>query len=121
MSASLRKLRALVYEYKDGGTGGEIDSTYLLTVSGDADNAWCCARGMSSGRETTTGMRPEHRIDAVFNFAANVPVDIHSAIVLNNGTDLEEAYMVRAVLARDYGRDEVQVLAERVAELILTP
>lgn len=121
MSASLRKLRALVYEYENAGSAGEVDSTYQLTTSPASDNGWWCARAMPTGREVTTGMKPEHRVDAVFNFAANVPVDIHSAIVLNNGTDQEEAYMVRAVLVRDYGRDEVQVLAERIAELILTP
>jgi len=115
MSVSLRSHRALVLEYHDAGTDGEVDSTYLVKTSGDADDMWWCSRIAPSGREVTTGMQPDHRVDAVFGFAAEVPVAFDDAIRCDG-----ESYLVRAVLTRDYGRDEVQVYAERVAELALS-
>jgi hypothetical protein len=121
VSVSLRKFRALVYEYTDVGTGGEIDSAYYLVPSTASDQAWWCSKATPTGHEVTVGMKPEHRVDAVLGFAAYVAVAPNSAIVLNNGTADEEAYMVRAVLDRDYGRNEIQVYAERVTDLILTP
>jgi hypothetical protein len=121
MSVSLRKFRAKVYEYSDAGAAGDIDSVYYLVPSTAADQCWWCSRALPTGREVTVGMKPEHRLDAVLGFAAYVDLVPDSAIVLNDGTADEEAYIVRAVLPRDHGRDEVQVLAERIAELILTP
>jgi hypothetical protein len=121
MSASLRKFRAKVYAYRDIGTAGAIDSGYYLVTSPNPDDSWWCSRATPSGQEVTVGMRPEHRADAVFGFEAHVDVRVDSAIVLRDQTATEEAYIVRAVLPRDYGRNEVQVLAERVADLILTP
>jgi hypothetical protein len=115
VSVGLRKFRALVFEYIDAGSAGNPDSAYQIVDSGDADKAWWCSRALPSGHEVTTGMRPEHRLDAVFGFAAEVPVDVSHAIMIG-----DEAFIVRAVLTRDYGHDEVQVLAERQVELTLT-
>jgi hypothetical protein len=115
MSVSLRKFRALVLEYRDAGTGGNVDATYLAKDSGDADKSWWCSRIPPTGREVTTGMRPEHRVDAVFGFAAAVPVTSDDAIICDGAS-----YLVRAVLERDYGRDELQVYAERTVELALS-
>jgi len=115
MSISLRRFRALVLEYHDAGTAGAVDSTYLVKSSGDADDMWWCARLNVSGREVTTGMQPDHRVDAVFGFAAEVPVAVDDAIICDG-----QSYLVRAVLERDYGTDEYQVYAERVAELVLS-
>jgi len=116
VSISQRKFRALVFEYHDAGTQGQVDSTYLVKTSGDADDAWWCSRNAPTGREVTTGMQPDHRVDAVFGFAAEVPVTVDDAILCDGAS-----YQVRVVLQRDYGRDELQVLAERVAELALSP
>lgn len=121
MSASLRKSRAKVYAYGEVGTAGVIDSVYYLVPSSAADASWWTARMTPTGRELTTGMKPEHRIDAVFSFDARVDVRVDSAVVLQDLAATEEAYIVRAVLPRDYGRNEVQVYAERVVDLILTP
>jgi hypothetical protein len=115
VSVSLRRFRALVLEYHDAGSAGSVDSTYLVKSSGASDDMWWCARLNVTGREVTTGMQPDHRVDAVFGFAAEVPVAVDDAILCDG-----ESYLVRAVLKRDYGRDELQVYAERVAELILS-
>jgi hypothetical protein len=114
MSVSLRRFRALVFEYHDAGTAGEVDSTYLIKTSGDADDMWWCSRMPASGREVTVGMQPDHHVDAVFGFAAHVPIDKDDVIRCDG-----QSFSVRAVLDRDYGRDEVQVYAERKVELVL--
>lgn len=115
MSASHRKFRALIYAYVDEGTAGEMASAYLLQSSGQADEAWWCSRGMPTGLEVTTAMAPEHRVDAVLGFSAYAPVDDHSAVIVDG-----VSYLVRAILARDYGRDDLQVLAERAQETLVT-
>jgi hypothetical protein len=74
VSASLRKFRALVYEYDDVGSSGEIDSGYYLVPSTAADQAWWCARVTPTGEEVTVGMKPEHRIDAVLSFSTGVDI-----------------------------------------------
>jgi hypothetical protein len=115
MSVSLRRFRALVLQYEDVGSGGELDSAFLIRDSGASDKSWWCARAAPTGREITIGMKPEHRIDAVFGFAAEVPVGILDGIICGG-----VSYRVRAVLPRDTGVDETQVYAERVAELALS-
>jgi hypothetical protein len=111
VSASLRKFRAFVYDYDDTGTAGEMASTYQLHASSAADGAWWCSKAQPTGREVTTGMRPEHRVDAVLGFSAYAPVTENGAVVVDS-----VQYLVRAILARDYGRDEVQVYAEKAPE-----
>jgi hypothetical protein len=113
VSASLRKFRASVYTYSDAGSGGLLVARYTKSASTDADGDWWCARMQPSGREVTVAMKAEHRIDAVFGFAAHAPVTENGAIVCDS-----VSYLVRAVLERDYGRDEVQVYAERAAETL---
>lgn len=115
MSASLRKFRALLYDYVDMGTPGSMDSQYQLTSSGAVDDAWWCSKAQPTGREVTTGMQPDHHVDAVFGFSAYAPVTEDGAIVVDG-----VQYLVRAILARDYGRDEVQVYAERAVETLVT-
>lgn len=115
MSISLRTRRALVMAHVDAGTAGEVDTAYQVVTSGDADQAWWCSVSVPTGREVTTGMQPDHRVDAVIGFAEACPVAEDYALLI--GAD---AYVVRAVLPRDYGRDEVQVLAERQMELTLS-
>jgi hypothetical protein len=92
-----------------------VDSVYLIKSSGDADDMWWCSRTAPTGREVTTGMQPDHRVDAVFGFDAAVPVAVDDAIHCDG-----VSYVARAVLPRDYGRDEVQVLAERTVEQVLS-
>ena len=113
MSASLRKFRALVGHYTDASTGTGDEAgieypTFVVDSSSDDDGQWWCAKAQPTGREATVGMKPEWRIDAVFNFSAFAPV-VEGGLVLVDGM----AYHARAVLARDYGRDEVQVYGER--------
>ena len=117
MPISQRKFLAFVGEYHDAGSQGQVDSTYLIKSSGDAtvENMWWCAKSTPSGREATVGMKAEHRVDAVFEFSAECPVDFDDAILCDG-----ESYWVRAVLGRDYGQDAVQVLAERDPDLTLT-
>lgn len=108
MSISLRKFRALLFDYRDAGSEGDVDSTYELVTSGDSDDAWWASKAAPTGREVTTGMQADHRVDAVLGFAAEAPVTEDGAVVIES-----TEYLVRAVLPRDYGRDEVQVYAER--------
>lgn len=110
-----RKFRALVLEYHDAGSAGAIDSTYLVKASSASDQKWWCAKVQPTGREVTTGMQPDHRVDMVLAFSAHAPVAVDDAILVDGGS-----YVVRAVLDRDYGHDEVQVYAERIVELALT-
>jgi hypothetical protein len=116
MSISLRKHRALILEYHDAGSEGSVDSTYLVIASSAADEMWWCSKAAPSGHEVTTGMQPDHRVDAVFGFAAEVPVAPDLVIRMADG----ESFTIRAVLPRDYGRDELQVYAERTVEQTLT-
>jgi hypothetical protein len=116
MAISLRSHRALILDYVDAGSEGNIDSTYLVKSSGAADDMWWCSRIAPSGHEVTTGMQPDHRVDAVFCFSAHAPLAVDDAIHCDGAS-----YAVRAILTRDYGHDELQVYAERIAELALTP
>lgn len=113
MSVSHRKFRALLYNYRDAGTDGEVDSTYELVTSGDDDDAWWASKANPTGSETTLGMQATHTFDAVIGFAAEVPVTEDGAIVID---DVE--YLVRAFLDRDYGHDEIQVLADRAGDAL---
>jgi hypothetical protein len=115
MSISLRRFRATVFEYHDAGTEGQVDSTYLVKSSGADDDQWWCSRITPTGREVTTGMQADHRVDAVFGFDAAAAITTDDAILCDGAS-----YLVRAVLPRDYGRDELQVYAERVVELALS-
>lgn len=108
MSASLRQHRVSVYLYSDGGASGVITSTYTRTTPASDGPEWWASRVAPSGRETTLGAAAGHRVDAVFGFAAECPVTKDSLLYVDS-----VQYLVRAVLDRDYGRDEVQVLAER--------
>lgn len=110
MSVSLRRFRAIVALYSDTGTDGAVNSTYTKSPSTDPDGLWWCSRNAASGRENTVGMKADERIDEVIGFAAEVPVD-RDALVSIDGVQ----FWVRSVLPRDYGRNEVQVLAERVS------
>lgn len=119
MSVGLRRFRALVYVYTDAGTGGETAPTYVLSASGAADSAWWVSKALPTGRENTTGMKPEHRIDAVLEFSAAAPVTENGAIVIDN-----VEYLVRAILPREHGRAALQVYAERSQDgltLVATP
>ena len=40
MSISKRKHRALILEYRDAGTQGNVDSTYLVKASAASDEMW---------------------------------------------------------------------------------
>jgi hypothetical protein len=111
VSVSLRKFRAYVYDYSDTGTDGEIVPTYLLHASGAADGAWWCARAVPTGREVTTGMAADHRIDSVLNFSAHAPINDDSLVIVDG-----VSYFVRAILARDYGRDELEAWVERAPD-----
>lgn len=113
MALSQRKFRATLYDYVDAGTGGEVDSTYELVTSGDDDDAWWASKANPTGRETTLGMQAEQRFDAVLGFAAEAPVTEDGAVVIES-----VEYLVRAILPRDYGRDDIQVLAERAANVL---
>ena len=115
MSVSLRKFRAFVGEYHEAGSQGAVDSTYLVKASSAADGMWWCSRIPPSGREVTTGMQPDHRVDAVFVFSKQAPLAVDDAILCDGAS-----YVVRAVLVRDYGHDEMEVYAERIAELALS-
>jgi hypothetical protein len=60
-------------------------------------------------------MQPDHRVDVVLGFASECPIQPDYTVLLDTGT----AYVVRAVLIREEGRDEVQVFAERIVEQVL--
>lgn len=115
MAISLRTHRAKLFEYHDAGSEGAIDSTYLVIASSASDERWWCSRIAPTGREVTTGMQPDHRVDAVFVFDKRSPVAVDNAIECD-----DESFLIRAVLTRDYGHHEVEVHAERVAELALS-
>lgn len=108
MSASLRKHRISVYLYSDAGSGGVMTATYTRTAPATGGPEWWASRAVPTGREATLVAHADHRADAVFGFAAECPVTENS--LLYDGTT---RWLVRAVLPRDYGRDEVQVLADR--------
>jgi len=110
VSVSHRKFRALVATYSDTGSDGRPNSTYTKAASPDDDGLWWCSKGQPTGREATVGMKADERISAVLGFSAHAPVDRDCLVQI--GTT---QYWVRSVLARDYGRDELQVLAEFVS------
>lgn len=110
MPVSLRRFRAIVATYSDSGSDGVVASTYAKSASGDSDGLWWCAKGLPSGRENTIGMKADERIDAVLEFSAEAPVQRDCLVSIDS-----QQYMVRSVLHRDYGRDELQVLAEFVS------
>jgi hypothetical protein len=109
MSISLRKFRVLLYNFRDAGSGGLASEQYVRQSSGAGDHSWWASKSNPTGEEVTTGMKADHRVDAVFGFAGTVLVTENSALVCDS-----VEYLVRAVLPRDYGRDELLVYAERV-------
>ncbi len=115
MSISQRKHRALILEYHDAGTLGNIDSTYLVKASDADDEMWWCSRGINGGHEVTTGMQPDHRTAVTFCFSAHAPVAVDDAIRCDG-----QSFLVRFVGERDYGHDEVQVETERIVEQTLS-
>lgn len=108
MSASLRKHRASVFTYSDTGADGLMVSTYTKVASTDTDGDWWCARMTPTGRESTLVRKAEHTVDALFSFSAYAPVSEDGLLIVDG-----VQYLIRAILVRDYGRDDVQVLAER--------
>lgn len=100
-----------MYAYTDSGSGGVVTSTYTRVNSTAADRLWWCSRGVPTGFEPTVGMRPEERVDAVLGFAGEVTGVTRDSLVLIGTTQ----YMVRSVLPRDYGTDEIQALCENVS------
>lgn len=109
MSASLRKFRALIGHYVDVSVEPGIEvAEYAVDPSPDVDGMWWCSVSQPTGREVTVGMRPEHRIDVILGFAAHAPVEVPGASRVAG-----VLYLHRAILNRDYGRDEVQVYAEK--------
>jgi hypothetical protein len=114
VSISLRKFRALVGTYRDAGTTGQVTANYVRQSSGDADHMWWVSKAQPTGREVTTGMKAEHRLDAVLGFAAVAPVTEDGAVQIDSVD-----YLVRAMLDRDYGRDEVQVYVERAPSALV--
>jgi hypothetical protein len=108
VSASLRRFRAQIGTYRDAGTQGDVVAQYLRVSSGETDHLWNCSLAQPTGREVTTGMKAEARVDAVIGFLGEVTVTESGAIRID-GVD----YLVRAVLDRPYGRDEIEVYAER--------
>lgn len=115
MAISLRKFRALVLEYHDAGSEGEVDSTYLVKMPTDGGLMWWCSFNETSGREVTTGMQPDHRVSAVFCFSKECPIAFDDAILCDG-----RSYRVTSAMPRQYGTDEIQVDADRVTELELT-
>lgn len=116
MPLSLRNHRALVLAYADVGTQGVLDSGYRVRDSGAADKMWWCMRMPTSGREVTTGMQPDHRIDQAFEFAFHCPVTVDDVILCEG-----ESFTVRVVKHHDYGTDVKLVGAERTVESALVP
>jgi hypothetical protein len=108
MSISLRKFRAKLYDYADAGTGGEVNATYELHTSGASDDAYWASVSQPEGEEVTTGMKAEHRVDAIIGLSGAAPVTENGAVVVDS-----VEYLVRAILAKQYGTDEWQVKAER--------
>lgn len=115
MPVSLRTHRAKLFEYHDAGSDGSVDSTYLVIASAAFDEMWWCSKQNPSGREVTIGMQPDHHVDAVFVFSRYAPVMNDGAILCDG-----ESFAIRAALPRDYGHDEIEVYAERKAELVLS-
>lgn len=116
MSISLRTHRALILDYVDAGSEGNVDSTYLVKASTASDDMWWCTRGITGGHEVTTGMQPDHRTTVTFVFSAHAPVAVDDAIHCDG-----ESFAVRFIGPRDYGHDEVEVQCERIVEQALTP
>ena len=111
MSAGLRRYRARIYAYTDGGAGGAVASTYTPVLSGDPDGDWWCSRGVPSGRERTLAGAAEHSIDAVFGFARDVLLT-DNGLLVSDGVQ----YLVRSIQPRMVGLDEIAVYVERTAD-----
>jgi hypothetical protein len=109
MSISLRRFRALVFEYHDGGAGGIAKHRYLVKDSGDDDQSWWCAVGTPSGREISNAAQPEHRIDGVFEFDASVAIVRDDALTVNG-----RSYKVKAVIPFAHDPHVIQVLGEGI-------
>jgi hypothetical protein len=112
MSVSHRTFLGAVYAYNDAGADGAMASTYAAVLSPDTHGLWWCAKGVPTGRESTLIGAADHTLFAVLNFAAESPVEQDSLVIIE-----QVQYLVRAVLVRDYGRDDLQVLVERTEEV----
>lgn len=109
--ASLRSRSVKLYGYSApvDATSQIAESTYTRLPSGDTDKCWWGTRGTTRGMQTHPTGAAQMVISAVYAFASEAPVQVNGLIV--DGT---EYHRITAILPRDIGRDEVQVLTVRV-------
>jgi hypothetical protein len=111
MSASLRTRRVAVYSYSApvDSASGIARSTYTRVLSSDADGLWWAVRGSREGRETSPTGATQHVTHPVYGFDAEVTLTVDGLIV-----DGGKCAKITALLPRDIGRNEQQVLCEQV-------
>lgn len=108
MSVSLRNRRVALFALSESvGGDGTPSTSYVRTWSSDTDGLWWASRATPTGRETTVGMAQATGMQAVFGFSAHSPVAATGLVRDEDG----RYWLVETVLDRDYGRDDLQVLA----------
>jgi hypothetical protein len=103
MSIGMRNERVRIFTYSNTGSDGFMASTYTYVAE-----RWA-RKELPSGREITVAAQAEHKVDAVFEFAAEVTVTRNG--LLKHDGDL---YFVRSALKRKGlgGQPVIQVMAE---------
>jgi hypothetical protein len=109
MSMRVRSVALYAYTAPQDAASEIAESTYTRVPSSDPDGLWWAARGVPMGKQTHPTTAAQQVTEARYQFASEVPVTPTSLLV-----DDGEYWKVTAVLPREIGRDELQVLAVRV-------
>lgn len=109
MSLRVRSVAIYAYSAPQNADSEIAESTYTRVPSTDPDGLWWAARGVPMGRQTYPTTAAQQVTEARYQFDAEAPVT-PTALLVDDG----EYWKVTAVLPREIGRDELQVLAVRV-------
>jgi hypothetical protein len=113
MPISHRNRRMGLYSYSDTGSSGRRVQTFVKQASTVSDGDWWGSLVVPSGREVEVAANKGYQVDAVIGLAAGSPVT-ETGVVQDRRTG--HLFKVTAVMARDMGRDELQVHGQRVDE-----
>ena len=112
LSARTRRLR--LYSYTDTGSDGRREQTFVKQANSSADDGdWWGSLVAPGGREVNIAAQKGYSVDAVIGLGPAAPV---TSVGLVKDVATGAIYKVTAVLPRDIGRDEQQVMGERVDE-----
>lgn len=121
MSIGHRRFRAGIYWYVDIGTDGRSDPRYVKQVNANAsDGNWWASLDQIDGDEVIRGGKPEYRMRGVLGFQyQGVPLSNPKGVAILIA-ELDQIYVVNAIVPRLNGQHTQQVRVELYHETLKT-